>query len=85
MVRCGNFSSSFKKRHFFMYGIIVDQVMLSASSTSSLSQTELRRKVSSYVELLSSAGKRDPDELALLGQEYLRKIVEGPDSRFSGC
>jgi hypothetical protein len=70
-----------------MHGMIIDQVMmmLSASSTSSLSQTELRSKVSSYVELLSSAGKRDPDELALLGREYLRKIVEGPDSRFSGC
>ena len=68
-----------------MHGIIIDRVMLSASSTSALSQTELRSKVSRYLELLSSAGKRDPDELALLAREYLRKIVEGPDSRFSGC
>lgn len=68
-----------------MHGIIVDRVMSSASSTTSVSQSELRSKVSSYVELLSSTGKRDPDELALLGREYLRKIVEGPDSRFSGC
>ena len=68
-----------------MHGIIGDRVMSSASSTTSVSQSELRSKVSSYVELLSSTGKRDPDELALLGREYLRKIVEGPDSRFSGC
>jgi hypothetical protein len=41
--------------------------------------------VLSYVELLSSAGKRDSDELAAFGIEYLRKIVDGPDPRFTGC
>ena len=59
--------------------------MLSAKPTSSFSSTELRDKISSYVELLSSTGKRDPDELAALGAEYLRKIVDGPDGRFTGC
>ena len=60
---------------------IVDRVMQSAPS----SHAEFRDKVSNYVELLSSTGKRDPDELAVLGAEYLRKIVNGPDTRFSGC
>jgi hypothetical protein len=64
---------------------IVDRVMLSAKLTSSLSQTELRNKVLGYIELLSSTGKRDTDELVALGAEYLRKTVEGPDSRFTGC
>ena len=64
---------------------IVDRVMLSAKRTSSLSQQELRNKVLSYVELLSSAGKRDPEELAALGTAYLRKILDGSDSRFTGC
>jgi len=59
--------------------------MLSAKPTSSFSSTELRDRIVSYVELLSSTGKRDPDELAALGAEYLRKIVDGPDGRFTGC
>lgn len=66
---------------------IVDRVMLSACtiSISDLSQTELRIRVGSYVELLSSAGKRDPDELTDLGVAYLHGIIHGPDSRYSGC
>jgi hypothetical protein len=64
---------------------IVDRVMLAAEPTSSLSRTELRNKVLGYVELLSSTGKRDPDELAALGVEYLRKLIDGPDMRFTGC
>lgn len=68
----------------FMHDV-VDRVMLSAKPTSSFSSTELRDRIVSYVELLSSTGKRDPDELAALGAEYLRKIVDGPDGRFTGC
>lgn len=64
---------------------IVDRVMLSVMPRSALSETELREKVFSYIELLSSAGKRDPEELAAFGIEYLRKVVDGPDWRFTGC
>ena len=63
---------------------IVDRVM-SAVPISPLSEMELRNKVSGYVELISSAGKRDPDELEALGIAYLRKMVDGPDPRFTGC
>jgi hypothetical protein len=59
--------------------------MLTASPTWLVPQTQLREKVTCYVELLSSTSKRDPDELTALGAEYLRKIVDGPDPRFSGC
>ncbi len=63
---------------------VVDRVMSSVRN-SSLSEPELREKVFGYVELLSSTGKRDPDELAALGIEYLRKLMDGPDRRFTGC
>lgn len=39
----------------------VDRLIL-ANPTSSHSSTELRNKITSYIELLYSAGKRDPDE-----------------------
>lgn len=64
---------------------IVDRVMLSFSQISTSSEMELRSKVFGYVELLASTGKHDPNELSTLGVEYLRKIVDGPDTRFSGC
>ena len=66
---------------------IVDRVMRSARTASmpDLSQTELRNRVGSYVELLSSAGRRDPDELTDLGVAYLHGIIDGPDVRYTGC
>jgi hypothetical protein len=64
---------------------IVDRVMLSARPTPSVSLNELRLKVGGYIELLSSTGKRDPDELAMLGVAYLQEMLQGPDSRFTGC
>jgi hypothetical protein len=79
MLHCASIVSG-----IFMNGI-VDRVMLSAAPTLAFTHADLRNKVSSYVELLSSTGKRDPDELAALGVAYLRKIIDGPDSRFTGC
>ncbi len=66
---------------------VVDRVMRSAktSSISSFSRAELRDKVGCYVQLLSSAGKHDPDELTQFGIAYLHGIIHGPDSRYTGC
>jgi hypothetical protein len=66
---------------------IIDRVMRSArtNSITNFSQMELRNKVDSYVNLLASAGKRDSDELINLGIAYLREIIDGPDSRYTGC
>ncbi len=66
---------------------IVERVMQSAreESISKISRTELRSKVGNYVELLSSAGKRDPAELTDLGIAYLQGILDGPDPRYTGC
>jgi hypothetical protein len=71
----------------FSMNEIVDRVMQSArtASISKISRTELRSRVGSYVELLSSAGKRDPEELTDLGIAYLRGIIDGPDRRYTGC
>jgi len=63
---------------------IVDWVMSSVKPPTP-SETELRERVIGYLELISSAGKRDPDEMATPGVEYLRRIVDGPDARFTGC
>lgn len=72
---------------YFPMKEIVDRVMQSArtASISRLSRTELRSKVGDYVELLSSAGKRDPEELTDLGIAYLHGIIDGPDPRYTGC
>jgi hypothetical protein len=66
---------------------IIERVMQSANtaSISKLSRTELRSKIGNYVELLSSTGKRDPEELTDLGIAYLHGIIEGPDPRYTGC
>ncbi|HUO00386.1 MAG TPA: hypothetical protein VMU69_29670 [Bradyrhizobium sp.] len=66
---------------------IVDRVMRSAGTPSipSLSPTELRNKVGGYVELLSSTGKHDPEELTHLAIAYLHDIIDGPDPRYTGC
>ncbi|HVX77192.1 MAG TPA: hypothetical protein VHB49_13770 [Bradyrhizobium sp.] len=66
---------------------IIEHVMRSTRTTeiANLSPTELRSKVGGYVELLSSTGKRDPEELIHLGIAYLDVIINGPDSRYTGC
>ena len=66
---------------------IVERVMQSAraATMSKISRTELRSRVGNYVELLSSTGKRDPEELTDLGIAYLHGIIDGPDPRYSGC
>jgi hypothetical protein len=64
---------------------IVERVMASERPIPDPLQAELCQKVFAYVELLTSAGKRDPEELVAVGAEYLRKLIHGPDSRFTGC
>ena len=61
---------------------VVDQVMASASPI--VAADSVRRKVASYIALLASAGKRDAEELTALGLAYLREILEGSDTRFTG-
>ena len=46
---------------------------------------EIRAKVGQYLEKLSSAGRRDIEELTNYGLAYLRILREGPDPRYSGC
>jgi hypothetical protein len=66
---------------------IIERVIRSTrtASPADLSPVELRNKVAAYVELLSSAGKRNPEELTHLGIAYLDRIINGPDARYTGC
>jgi hypothetical protein len=68
---------------------LVDKIMTAAAEAQPIiysgSESELRKRVSTYIELLWSAGKRDPEELTNLGLEYLRKFLDGPNPKYSGC
>jgi hypothetical protein len=81
MLHCVNSNN----RAVLFMQMIVDRVMSTARPCHRVSLTELRSRVGGYIELLSSTGKPDPDELAMLGTAYLQKILDGPDSRFTGC
>jgi len=66
----------------------VDRVMASFDRLpvlDCLGREEIRLKVGQYLEKLSSAGHRDPDELTYYGLAYLRILREGPDPRYTGC
>lgn len=72
-----------------MMGDLVDKIMAAAADvqpiTDVYSEKELRRRVSTYIELLWSAGKRDPNELNTLGLEYVRSVLDGSNPKYSGC
>jgi hypothetical protein len=72
-----------------MMSDLVDKIMATAAnvqpSTDAYSENELRRRVSTYIELLWSAGTRDPNELTNLGVGYLRSLLDGPNPKYSGC
>jgi len=66
----------------------VDRVMASYENLPALERLgreEIRVKVGQYLEKLSSAGHRDPEELTFYGLAYLRILHEGPDPRYTGC
>jgi hypothetical protein len=43
-----------------------------------------RAKVARYIEILASAGNRDPSQLATYGRAYLKELRQ-PDPRYTGC
>ena len=43
-----------------------------------------RARISRYLETLSSAGKRDSQQLTAYGLAYLEQL-HNPDPRYSGC
>jgi hypothetical protein len=50
-----------------------------------LGRSEIRTKISQYLEKLSSAGHGDAEELTFYGLAYLRILHEEPDPRYTGC
>ena len=67
---------------------VVDRIMNSVEIGSILTienHEEIRAKIGKYLATLSSAGRKDVDQLAEYGFAYLRELQEGPDSRYTGC
>ncbi len=68
---------------------LIDKIIAAAEkrqqTTLSRSEADLRKRLSTYIELLWSAGKRDPEELTDLGLEYLRKLADEHNPKYSGC
>jgi hypothetical protein len=46
---------------------------------------DYRRKITRYIESLTSAGQSDAQQLAMYGVAYLKELHEGQDPRFTGC
>ncbi len=68
---------------------VIDRIMNSAMAEKlpqvSGQNEYIREKVKGYIEALSSAGRRDADQLTEYGLAYLRNLFEGPDARYTGC
>ena len=47
--------------------------------------SDSRRKITKYIESLSTAGHRDAEQLTIYGLAYLTELQEGQDPRFTGC
>ena len=44
-----------------------------------------RKRISRYLENLTSAGQRDAKQLTIYGLAYLKELHEGRDPQFTGC
>jgi hypothetical protein len=67
---------------------VIDQVMNSVEIISILNNgnsEEIRVKTRNYIATLSSAGRKDVDQLTDCGLAYLHQLPEGPDPRYTGC
>jgi hypothetical protein len=47
--------------------------------------SDSRRKITRYIESLTSAGQNDAKQLTVYGLAYLKELHEGRDPRFTGC
>jgi hypothetical protein len=67
---------------------VVDRILSTYQSMCPLDAeraTDSRRKISRYIENLTSAGQRDAEQLTIYGLAYLTELHEGHDPRFTGC
>ena len=66
----------------------IDRIMNSseiAPLLESQSREEIKTKIDNFISMLSSAGRRDANQLTEYGLAYLRGLRHGPDSRYTGC
>ena len=51
---------------------------------SSAQMAESRKRITSYINKLMSAGHKDPNQLTEFASAYLKEMHEGHDPRFTG-
>jgi hypothetical protein len=72
----------------FAMNAVVDRIMNTYQLMRPLDPDQVsdsRRKITRYIESLTSAGQIDAHQLAVYGLAYLKELHEGRDPRFTGC
>lgn len=67
---------------------VIDRIIHTFGMMRNLDENELkeaRESVDTYIETLSSAGETDPQRLTVCGLTFLRKRLEEPSPKFTGC
>jgi hypothetical protein len=85
MVHCGYCSAFILE---FAMNDVVELILNTYQSMRPLDverAADSRQKISQYIEILSSAGQRDAEQLTIYGLPYLTELQEGYDPRFTGC
>jgi hypothetical protein len=85
MVHCGHCSAFILE---FVMNDVVELILNTYQSMRPLyteRAADSRQKISRYIEVLTSAGERDTEQLTIYGLAYLTELHEGQDPRFTGC
>jgi hypothetical protein len=85
MVHCGHCSAFILE---FVMNEVVELILNTYQSMRPLDTeraADSRQKISRYIEVLTSAGERDTEQLTIYGLAYLTELHEGQDPRFTGC
>jgi hypothetical protein len=67
---------------------LVERVLDDYRQTYSIDDFQLavsRERVGKYIAKLSTAGRRDPQDLTVYAKAYLKELREGPDPHSTGC
>jgi len=72
----------------FAMNDVVELILNTYKSMRPLSAEQVadsRQKISRYIQILSSAGQRDDEQLTIYGLAYLTELHAGQDPRYTGC
>jgi hypothetical protein len=86
MLHCGGYRSALVSK--FAVNDVVDRISNTYQLVRPLDAeraADSRRKITRYIESLTSAGQSDARQLAVYGLAYLKELHEGRDPRSTGC